>query len=205
MALIKCPECDKEISDSAQSCVHCGYPLNKDATEAKPQAEANMAVIQKGKSPVKDRKIITVITIILSIIPLLGVISFILWRILKSKGKSNVEIKNTIFRTHISVVAVVFIIAIIVSLFATGGGSDSDNRDAWVCAQDVVEEHLKSPSTADFCSYTEATITPLGNNRYEIKGYVDAQNGFGAMVRSYFTVELTLTSSGYKNAKCNIH
>ena len=60
MALIKCPECDKEISDSAQNCVHCGYPLNKDATEAKPQAEANMAVIQKGKSPVKDRKIITI-------------------------------------------------------------------------------------------------------------------------------------------------
>ena len=56
MALIKCPDCDKEISDSAESCVHCGYPLKKDATDAKPQAEANMAVIQKGKSPVKDRK-----------------------------------------------------------------------------------------------------------------------------------------------------
>ena len=114
------------------------------------------------------------------------------------------EIKNTIFKTHISVVAVVFIIAIIVSLFATGDGSNSNNRDAWVCAQDVVEEHLKSPSTADFCSYTEATITPLGNNRYEIKGYVDAQNGFGATVRSYFTVRLTLTANGYKNAECTI-
>jgi len=205
MALIKCPECNQEISDAAESCVHCGYPIKEDATEAKTQAEANMALSKKEKTPIKDRKIITVITIILSIIPLLGVISLILWRVLKAKRKSNVEIKNTIFKTHISVVAVVFIIAIIVSLFATGGGSDSDNRDVWVCAQNVVEEHLKSPSTADFCSYTEATITPLGNNRYEIKGYVDAQNGFGAMVRSYFTVELTLTSSGYKNAKCNIH
>lgn len=25
--LIKCPECGKEVSDSAVNCVHCGYPL----------------------------------------------------------------------------------------------------------------------------------------------------------------------------------
>ena len=29
MALIKCPECGKEISDKAQDCIHCGYKLNK--------------------------------------------------------------------------------------------------------------------------------------------------------------------------------
>ena len=28
MSLIKCPECQKEISDKAQQCVHCGYPIN---------------------------------------------------------------------------------------------------------------------------------------------------------------------------------
>ena len=30
MALIKCPECGKEVSDSAKSCPHCGYPLDKE-------------------------------------------------------------------------------------------------------------------------------------------------------------------------------
>lgn len=29
MALIKCPECDKELSDKAKSCPHCGCPLIK--------------------------------------------------------------------------------------------------------------------------------------------------------------------------------
>ena len=29
MALIKCPECGKEISDKAKVCIHCGYPLNE--------------------------------------------------------------------------------------------------------------------------------------------------------------------------------
>ena len=27
MALIKCPECSREVSDKAQICVHCGFPL----------------------------------------------------------------------------------------------------------------------------------------------------------------------------------
>jgi len=29
MALIKCPDCAKEISSMAESCPHCGYPINK--------------------------------------------------------------------------------------------------------------------------------------------------------------------------------
>lgn len=28
MALIKCPECGKEVSDKAIACIHCGYPLD---------------------------------------------------------------------------------------------------------------------------------------------------------------------------------
>lgn len=28
MALIKCPECNKEISDKSQQCIHCGYPIS---------------------------------------------------------------------------------------------------------------------------------------------------------------------------------
>jgi len=27
MALIKCPECGKEISDKARACIHCGFPI----------------------------------------------------------------------------------------------------------------------------------------------------------------------------------
>lgn len=28
MSLIKCPECGKEISDKASTCIHCGFPLD---------------------------------------------------------------------------------------------------------------------------------------------------------------------------------
>lgn len=29
MALIQCPECGHDISDRAEKCIHCGYPLNE--------------------------------------------------------------------------------------------------------------------------------------------------------------------------------
>lgn len=29
MALIKCPECARDVSDQAASCPHCGYPLQR--------------------------------------------------------------------------------------------------------------------------------------------------------------------------------
>ena len=32
MALIKCPECGKEISDKAENCPDCGYPLTQKKT-----------------------------------------------------------------------------------------------------------------------------------------------------------------------------
>lgn len=31
--LIKCPECDNEISDKANYCPHCGYPLQQEDDE----------------------------------------------------------------------------------------------------------------------------------------------------------------------------
>ena len=34
MALIKCPECGKEISDNAITCIHCGFPLQEMLKEA---------------------------------------------------------------------------------------------------------------------------------------------------------------------------
>ena len=29
MALIKCPECDGQVSDHAKVCIHCGYPIEE--------------------------------------------------------------------------------------------------------------------------------------------------------------------------------
>ena len=159
-------------------------------------------LVKPEKKGLARFKLIFVITF--SILPLLAVIALIVWRCLKAKGKTNAEIRNILFVVHSSVIATVLILAIVISFFATGGFSN-DNRNAWVCAQEVVREELKYPDTADFCSYTSANITNVSGDRYVIKGYVDAENGFGATVGTHFTVTLTLTSNGYKDAECTFH
>lgn len=41
MAIIKCPECGKEISDKAEKCIHCGYPLYVDISEKTEEEKEN--------------------------------------------------------------------------------------------------------------------------------------------------------------------
>lgn len=56
-------------------------------------------------------------------------------------------------------------------------------------AQKYVKAALKAPSTANFPS-AKVTIEPASNTRL-ITGFVDAQNGFGAMIRSGYSVRLS--------------
>ena len=39
--LIKCPECDLQVSDKATFCPHCGYPLQPDIKQRKPRSKNN--------------------------------------------------------------------------------------------------------------------------------------------------------------------
>ena len=52
MALIKCKECRKEISDLAASCPHCGAPLKAAATS--PQTNYQQQVIDQQKAQQKS-------------------------------------------------------------------------------------------------------------------------------------------------------
>ncbi|SCW45281.1 hypothetical protein SAMN02910456_01184 [Ruminococcaceae bacterium YRB3002] len=79
-----------------------------------------------------------------------------------------------------------------------------DKFDAFVAAEDAVKSQLRAPSTADFCSVSEATISHSGNT-WSVSGWVDADNAFGAHLRSNFSVRLTFDSSNkYTINSCNI-
>ena len=79
-----------------------------------------------------------------------------------------------------------------------------DEYDAWNAATDVVKDNLKAPSTAEFCNKSDATITQKGDT-WTIRGYVDAENSFGAKLRNDFTVVITFTNSTrYTINECTI-
>ena len=61
MALIKCPECGKEISDKAQKCIHCGYPLKSEQLDINITSDEDVKKASKSEnnsecSEVKEKK-----------------------------------------------------------------------------------------------------------------------------------------------------
>lgn len=86
------------------------------------------------------------------------------------------------------------------SLDSAGGETENikestPRTDAIVMAQQFVEKNLKSPRSAKFpWSFDEYNVYALEGegyeNSYEVNGYVDAENSFGAMIRNQFTVQM---------------
>lgn len=53
MALIKCPECSREVSEQANSCPHCGFPIKKQSHKDIENILSNASLSR----PVKIREI----------------------------------------------------------------------------------------------------------------------------------------------------
>lgn len=76
MALIKCPECGKEVSDSARNCPSCGYPLiASETTENNDNSLKKSTQVNMPIQPTKKKKggclggcLITVVIFILFIV-----------------------------------------------------------------------------------------------------------------------------------------
>lgn len=83
-------------------------------------------------------------------------------------------------------------------------GDTLSKSDVWNEAKGIVEDRLKAPSTAKFCSMSQANIKQNGDT-WTISGYVDAENSFGASIRNNFTVVITFTNdTHYTIDKCEI-
>ena len=74
----------------------------------------------------------------------------------------------------------------------TSGGSDRSVEAKSACHQ-TVRSNLKAPSTAKFSSTVAGHNTRA--NDYLVTGTVDAQNSFGAMVRSEFQCVVVTSGS----------
>ncbi|MCK9186255.1 hypothetical protein M0P48_02340 [Candidatus Gracilibacteria bacterium] len=71
-------------------------------------------------------------------------------------------------------------------------------------AQIEIENKLKSPSSAEHQACRYNTYTSLGNDKYVVESYVDAENAYGATVRTDYKCTVTLTGSDVYYINCSI-
>lgn len=64
--------------------------------------------------------------------------------------------------------------------------TDSKSAEAYVMIQADVRRQLRAPATADFPAQYGQGTGHIGECIYRVVGHVDAENGFGAMLRATF-------------------
>jgi uncharacterized membrane protein YvbJ len=79
MALIHCPECNKEISDKVKTCPYCGYPFEDTNKSANTIQQVEIASVNlTPKNPTKKINIIIISAIIVVLIAIIfGTISIL--------------------------------------------------------------------------------------------------------------------------------
>lgn len=126
MALVNCPECKKQISDAAEICPNCGYPI---------LTRINWEM-EKDEKPQKSKKIYTIITIISCIFfPFLGTIC--VW-VFKKPKKNWKRILLTVFLLFY------LLIKTLLNLYIEPEVENFENET------DIIEENIENEENIEF-------------------------------------------------------
>jgi len=181
-----CPYCAEEIQEAAVKCKHCGEVVVGDEWRAFCERYSKLPPAQQkteweGLSPDQRTHFSAA------------------WSALefdKAPAPPAEEKKTSTASVGWLVLLVLVAFLIMIMSFGSGGSGRSGRSsapkqahselDAWGMCREFVEESLKAPRTAKFpWGYSKFT-THLGGGKYRVRAYVDAQNSFGALVRSDF-------------------
>lgn len=106
MALIKCPECEKEISDHAESCPNCGYPLHKKILPVPPKEPMSDDEIEEWKEAKSVRNSNIAVAAIIGVIALIFVIIIVVQNVgptINAKAYEYIVAASTEFKDPSSV------------------------------------------------------------------------------------------------------
>jgi hypothetical protein len=76
--------------------------------------------------------------------------------------------------------------------------SGGDTYEAWWYATEFVQDRLKSPSSAKFSPHRESIVAKMDTNHYTVMGWVDAQNSFGATLRTGWEATVRHDTDGWR-------
>lgn len=93
MAIIQCPECGKEVSDTAKACPNCGYPIKQkikqkqENEKQKFRQEKKVELKQKRKENFQKIKPIHIINVVIVVIVIVTIVLF---------ANKNIDYKNAV-------------------------------------------------------------------------------------------------------------
>jgi len=183
MALFQCVDCGKDVSTLSAACPNCGRPTDSHQPElpdekeriACPEGRCTGTIGEEGTCRTCGKATN--------------------W---KDDEEETRESGKTPTKDRTQDIIAVLITCIIVIAFGflihhetsdpppkIRTAEDTQTMAAIQC-KGFVKAYLKSPATADF-PWADYTATPLGDGTYSVRSYVDAQNSFGATIRSNYT------------------
>ena len=59
MAMINCPECGKEISDQANTCIHCGYPIGESCNRTEMDNPNPIIITENHKTSAQKKLLVS--------------------------------------------------------------------------------------------------------------------------------------------------
>ena len=73
-----------------------------------------------------------------------------------------------------------------------------EKYDVYNAAQPFIVDKLTSPGSAKFEDFNDDAVKVLSPGVYGVSGYVDSQNGFGALLRSGWAIRMHKTGNTYQ-------
>lgn len=206
MAIIKCPECNHDVSTMATACPNCGYPiggmnLKEPEQSEKPEQpehaelpeepnqqsaapnefdliEENPEQPPKESSAEKTEKTgVAKPGIALMCIIIFAIIAFVFF---DSSKLSEQNSEKSASRSSSSY-----------SSSRSSGSSYSSSEiksGVYALAKKCVKNHLKSPSSAKFCSMSDCEFEKGSGNTYIMAGTVESENSYGAMISEAWSI-----------------
>ena len=200
MALIKCPECGKEISDQAEKCPNCGYPIynsnriqnpRNTYSNVTPPIPPSMNVCETKKKGIG----LGMVSLILSFLGPLTIIGLIL-AIVNLRKKDSEDKK-------LSVIAIIVSIACIITIGAFQGSAPEEKPDAqqsqqqtYISESSEQEEPLVNESTEEL-SPIELFSQKMSDD-CELVSYETAKNTYDFLQNElgFTNIEYVKNSSG---------